>query len=370
MLSNLVIYRGPRAMDQKAIMLNIKENVGSPIAGSFGGGIDHHYFSYSKKENWYHIYGRLAKLTGREPGVLVCNDVYEMLMLQAYRIPKKVVQIVHDAYNVQLALLYGDVVDRFICHSFFYYEVLRQFLPHRKSDISFLPYGIPLSKKCRQEAKTGEPLKLMFLGRHDTGKGIFDLIEIEKILEENNVKVHWLIMGRGPKSEQLRQQWSSRHNVIFKSPEQHEAVAAEILHADVFVFPTRFEGFPVALLESMGAGVVPVVTDLPGGIRELVKDGVNGFLCEEGNVSAFAEKIIYLNRNRPQLEDMSRNAFALVNSRYDAVTQSPAYQHFFKEVYELPGAPVHHHVKRKIGSRLDQPWIPNAVSRLLRIYAQ
>ncbi len=51
---------------------------------------------------------------------------------------------------------------------------------------------------------------------------------------------------------------------------------------DVFVLPTQFEGSPVSLLETMSAGLVPVITDLPGGIREIVEPAV-GFRLPMGD---------------------------------------------------------------------------------------
>jgi len=366
MLSNLIEYRGPDTLQQDAVMLNIKENTNSPISAVFGNGIPVRYFSYSKKENWYHVFGKLANVIGDQPGVLVTNDVFEMLMLQVYQLPKKVVQIVHDAYNAQLAILYGDVVDKFICHSEYYYEVLRQFLPARRKDIVHIPYGIPLNGKKRSPVETGQPLTLMFLGRHDDGKGVMDLFEINKILVQKNIPVQWLVMGRGPKTEQLKEQWAGESNIVFDSPSEQEGVFMNILKTDVFVFPTKFEGFPVALLEAMAAGVVPVATNLPGGLRELVQNDVNGFLCTEDDNREFADKIIFLHQNREALERMSTTAYEQVNRCYDAAVQSPQYQHFFKDVFLSAGNPRHHAVKKKIGSRLDQPWLPNIVTKAFR----
>ncbi len=366
MLDNLIQFRGNEALPQEAIILNIKENTASPISSVFGQGIPVKYFSYSKKENWYHAFANLKKNIGNAPGILVTNDAYDMIMLQAFDLNKKVVQIVHDAYNVQLAMLYGSVVDKFICHSHFYYEVLCQFLPYRRKDIIHIPYGIPLSGSKRKPAVTGQPLRLMFLGRHDDGKGIFDLYEINAVLQQKNIPVQWLIMGRGPKTEELKRQWAKQSNVVFDSPAESAGVLKNILDTDVFVFPTKFEGFPVALLEAMAAGVVPVATDLPGGLRELIQNNENGFLCAENNNTAFAEKIACLHNNRGELERMSKAAFDEVNKNYNAELQSPLYQNLFKEVYVSQGKPKHHSVKAKIGSRLDQPWVPNVVTKMLR----
>jgi glycosyltransferase involved in cell wall biosynthesis len=272
---------------------------------------------------------------------------------------------VHDAYNVKLAVQYGEVADAFICHSRFYYEVMLQLFPWRRKDIFHIPYGIPVPPNLPEKMETSK-IKLVFLGRHDQMKGIFDLIEIEKILASQGILTDWLIFGRGPETATLKEQWKGFPNVTFLSPESNAEVLRMLGERDILVFPTKFEGFPVALLEAMGTGCVPVASELPGGLRELVRDGVNGYLCEMDNNPAFAERIALLYRDRDLLSLLSRNARADVVSGYNVLLQSPKYQDLFKTLAGSEGKPIHHTVKKKLGSRLDQPWLPNSIVKILR----
>lgn len=366
MLENLIGNQPGNTLAQDAILLNIRENTKSPILHSFGNGIEVKYFNYSKKENWYHVFKKLAAMAGEREGILVTNDEYEMIMLSHYNINKKVVQIVHDGYNVTLALLHGNVADAFICHSHFFYEVMCQLLPHRRKDIHFIHYGIPISGDRRIPTHATEPLKLVFAGRHDTGKGIFDLREIENILAKKDIHVDWLILGKGPETAALQEQWAGKTNVTFSTPATNPGVLEALSKRDVLVFPTKFEGFPVALLEAMSVGCVPVVSDLPGGIRELVKHQVNGFLCNMESPREFAEKIAWLHQHRPALETMSTNAYNDVKENFNVVNQAPLYHQLFNTIAGEKTAPLHHAVVKKIGSRLDQPWLPNSLTKLLR----
>ncbi len=365
MEDNVIRYRGPNALPQKAIFLDVREKTASGSEGVFGGGIPVSHFSFSQKENWYSIYNRLARLVDTEEGVLVMNDVYEMIMLTHFNIRKKTVQLVHDAYNVRLAVQYGDVADAFICHSRFYYEVMLQLFPGRRKDIFHIPYGIPVPPGVPERITTPK-IRLVFLGRHDRMKGIFDLVEIEKILAAQGISTDWLILGRGPETAALKEQWNAFPNVTFLSPESNAEVLQKLGERDVLVFPTKFEGFPVALLEAMGTGCVPVASELPGGLRELIRNGVNGYLCEMDNNVAFAEKIALLYRDRDLLSSLSRNARADVVAGYNVLLQSPKYQDLFKTLAGSKGNPVHHGVKKKLGSRLDQPWLPNSIVKILR----
>lgn len=366
MLQNVIRYGGEKCLPQEAVLLNIKENKAALIQEAFSERLHTTTFSFSNKENWYHVFKKLAGITGASPGLLVSNDIYDMLMLSYYNIPKRVVQMVHDGYNVQLAVLYNDVVDAFICHSYFFYETMCQVLPLRKNDIYFLPYGVPISGYKRQPLKSDMRLKLFFLGRHDKTKGIFNLIEIERHLNQAGILTDWLILGRGPETTALKKQWEGKSNVVFNTPATNDDVLQVIAQRDVLVFPTTFEGFPVALVEAMSVGCVPVASNLPGGLREVIKDGENGFLCDANDADSFAEKIKWLHTNRQSLEKMSNNAASLISEKYNVLYQSPKYQQLFTTISSSDERPRHHSVKKKIGSRLDQPWLPAAVTKFFR----
>ena len=66
---------------------------------------------------------------------------------------------------------------------------------------------------------------------------------------------------------------------------------------DVFVLPTR-RRVPVALLEAMGSGVVPVVSDIDSGVPEVVTAGVTGLLPAVGDIEGFAAAIARLHVDR------------------------------------------------------------------------
>lgn len=66
------------------------------------------------------------------------------------------------------------------------------------------------------------------------------------------------------------------------------AVQDELRQADIFAFPSAFEGFPLALTEAMATGLPSVGFRSADAVNELIVDGKNGILCEDG-VPAFAQ---------------------------------------------------------------------------------
>jgi starch synthase (maltosyl-transferring) len=80
---------------------------------------------------------------------------------------------------------------------------------------------------------------------------------------------------------------------------------------DVFCLPSRWEGFPGALLEAMAAGL-PVVASRVGGVPELVSEGEDGILVHAGDHQVFADAIVEA-RDRPEL---GRRARETVRTRF------------------------------------------------------
>lgn len=66
-------------------------------------------------------------------------------------------------------------------------------------------------------------------------------------------------------------------------------VSEKLQEADIFAFPSAFEGMPLALTEAMAAGLPVIGYKSCPSVNELIVDGVNGFLCEDG-IDDFAEK--------------------------------------------------------------------------------
>lgn len=366
LVQNLILYKGENAFPQELYLLDVKGNINTPATHFIDTDIEMKHLYFDHRSNWYYSFNRIAKQLSVKSGILVSNDQYDLIMLQAFNIPRKVVQLVHDPYNIDLSLKFHEVIDCFITHSRYIFNVLLEKLPKRFNDIKFIPYGIPLDSVKNRKLERDKPLRLVFLGRHDKAKGVFDLYEIDKLLKQKNIYADWLILGKGPETKKLKEQWRDVSNVQFETPISQKNLNDFIGTADVIVFPTKFEGFPVALLECMSQGCVPVVTDLPGGIRELVIDGENGFKCEMNDNEAFTVAVEMLHNNREYLLEMQKHVSNIIFKNYNATTQSPIYQEIFRSLSISGTTPNHHSVHRKIGSRLDHPLIPNIVTSFIR----
>jgi glycosyltransferase involved in cell wall biosynthesis len=86
---------------------------------------------------------------------------------------------------------------------------------------------------------------------------------------------------------------------------------------DVFVLPSLEEGFPMAALDAMAAGL-PVVATAVGGIPEIVEDGRTGWLVPPGHPGALGERIRLLLRNPDTRRAMGAAGRARVREHFSA----------------------------------------------------
>jgi glycosyltransferase involved in cell wall biosynthesis len=105
---------------------------------------------------------------------------------------------------------------------------------------------------------------------------------------------------------------------------------------------------------------VPVVSDIESGVGEVVEPGATGYRPVVGDTVGFANAIAELQRNRDRLEAMSQVSRRTVLERFDIRERVGSYQALFSRWRELY-RPRPRQVILHYGSRLDRPWLPNAL---------
>jgi len=317
-------------------------------------------------ENLHAVMRRLAAALPAGPGVIVAGDLLDLATLSVHDVGRAVVLILHGDhdYYYDLAVKHDRVVHAYVAYSRRMYARLLECLPHRADSIYYIPYGIPLPPRVRRP--TGGPLRLVFAGRLEHGqKGVLELPSIAAALRERSIGATWTIIGDGPDGAALRAAWPESDHVRYLGPLTNAGTVARLPDHDVFVLPTRTEGLPVALLEAMGCGVVPVVSDIDSGVPDVVTAEVNGLLPEIGNIDGFADAIARLDADRPLLERMSAAGRRIVEERFDVRDRVAEYQALYARYAELY-KPLAADAMLQYGSRLDRPWIPNPFVRMVR----
>jgi glycosyltransferase involved in cell wall biosynthesis len=315
-------------------------------------------------ENLHAVMSRLWRAIPAGEGVLVANDLLELAMLHLHDPQRAVMQIVHGDYDYyySLAERHEAVIDVFIAYSQTVYNTLKRRLPARARDIHHLPYAIELPARVR----TPQPgsLRLLFLGRLDRAKGVFDLPVIDALLVQRGVDVKWSIIGAGPAAVEVQTAWAHNASVEWLGQLSSREVLERLPDFDVLILPTHAEGLPLVIVEAMAAGVVPIATDLPS-IADLVTTGHTGQLVTLGDVGGFAAAIERLDADQPLLERWSAAARDAVIDRFDPVARSADYRALFGE-WQTLRRPRAKRLPLPYGSRLDQRWLPNPAVRAVR----
>jgi glycosyltransferase involved in cell wall biosynthesis len=145
---------------------------------------------------------------------------------------------------------------------------------------------------------------VLYAGRISRDKGLLVLANALRSLQDSFLV--W-VAGEGPDTECVRAAFGpliERGKV--KMLGRRDDVAALLNACDIFVLPSVYENFSIALLEAMHAGR-PVLTTAVGGNPELVVDGITGVLIPVGDCSALAHNLSVLFKDPELCSEMGRN---------------------------------------------------------------
>jgi glycosyltransferase involved in cell wall biosynthesis len=135
-----------------------------------------------------------------------------------------------------------------------------------------------------REYKNKNKYTILFVGRIEQDKGVFELVEAAHLLNQEHIRnfeIH--LVGDGVDKKYLNEtikNYSLDDFFIFHGTiTEKSALTEHYKNADIFVLPTYHEGFPRVLYEAMIFGV-PIITTFVGGISRLMNDGTNSYRIE------------------------------------------------------------------------------------------
>jgi len=100
---------------------------------------------------------------------------------------------------------------------------------------------------------------------------------------------------------------------------------------DIFVHTAKFEGMPNAVMEAMAMGL-PVVASAVDGTRDLIEDGISGYLLPPGDLNTFAERIRGLIEDREAAHRLGERAHRDVLEQFGMARMIVAYDHLFRSL--------------------------------------
>ncbi len=185
--------------------------------------------------------------------------------------------------------------------------------------------NLPLPKEIKDK------IYVLSYGRiDDTIKDFSFLLDSFKASRLWEKEIFLVIMGDGKDKKMLQtkaKELAIEKRVIFlpfiKNP------FSIIKHAKCVTLTSKYEGFPMVLLESLSVGTPVISLDIVSGPNEIIKSRINGLLVSERNISLFAEALQTMFSNEALYKALKQNAqpsveefsFASVVKKWDAVLE-------------------------------------------------
>jgi len=183
--------------------------------------------------------------------------------------------------------------------------------------ISVIPMGIDeafLEKGKNRRIESNKRSYIIFSNRNLLPiYNISLLVRAIPIVLKEEPETKFLIAGDGPERGALEAEAKSlgvNSSVTFLGRVLHDEMPNLLSRADVYVSTSLHDGTSVSLLEAMGSGAFPIVTEIPAN-REWITDGENGYLVSINEENALANKIIDAIRS-PELLEKSRTKNCLI----------------------------------------------------------
>jgi glycosyltransferase involved in cell wall biosynthesis len=180
-------------------------------------------------------------------------------------------------------------------------RVLDSVWPSRREGMEVLVHGLVFDSLgtpadgARVRAELGlreDELVVCTVANFRTQKAYPDLLRAARIVLEAEPGTRFLAVGQGPEGHRIRELHASLGLCDrFLLLGYRRDVGAVLAASDVFTLASSVEGFPIAVMEAMAAGL-PVVATGVGGLPDAVQDGVHGLLVPAGRPDLLAQALL------------------------------------------------------------------------------
>lgn len=362
-IQNLLKYSKDSQIENHVILTINEYTAKDYVAQSFPGAASIQTFYYQSTWNFTYTCKLLAELLPDSSSILVAHDWLELGMVSTLGLQNPVVQVLHGDYDYyyDLASLHESSINGFIGVSYTIAHKLKNKLPQRANQIIALDFPVPDVAPIKR-LKSG--YDIVFIGRCIEGKGYYLLPQIAAALHSVD-KVTWHIYGPGSLEVNNQSIWHKDVRVNFYGFTSSAIILERLPQMDFLLLPSIAEGMPVAVIEAMKAGVIPLVNHLGGGVEELIgSTNDRGYLINKNNVEDYIKTLNELIKNQDHKTALAEKASLYARNRFHPEKCTVAFEDFFLLAAKENNVP--RQPKRVYGSRLDQDWIPNSITNFIR----
>jgi len=188
---------------------------------------------------------------------------------------------------------------------------------------SIVPWGVDLDvfKPVNRHTKVRTNCQILCNRSWEPRYGVDVLARAFGLAAANRKDVGLILLGGGSQAQSIRTILSSSgvlDRVQFGGQVSQKELPGWYREADLFISPSHVDGTSVSLLEALASGLPVLVSDIPGN-KEWISDGINGWLFQDGDPGALAEKMITVLDQPERLVEVGRAGRRSVQERGDWV---------------------------------------------------
>ena len=191
--------------------------------------------------------------------------------------------------------------------------------PKVKGRVEYLPNGVDLqasNDRINNSVAEGGPLKIIAVGRLIRLKDHLTMVKaVDHANKRSSIEIRLTIVGNGPLSNEIKQYlYDNDCNSVELIDEISKPQLFELMgEHHLLLHGSLMEGMPNVILEALSLGVPCVASDIPGH-REIIQQGVNGYLFPVSSVSDLLEILIDIVRNPEKIALMAPSCVTTVHS--------------------------------------------------------
>ena len=218
-------------------------------------------------------------------------------------------------WSLAAALRSCKLADAIVANSKYMKTKLETFYGVDPDKIVVIPNGIDLTMFTGHSNKLllqGDP-SILFLGYPGRMKGVDILLQAIASLKSElpDMRLHLVGWAQESSDQEMVNKLGIEKFVVFHGGVSHKMVPLYFRSADICVFPSRHEGFPLTVLEAMASGT-PIIASNIDIFRDVLNEGERGLLFDLADPSTLANSILALYRNLPLRRKLSQAALRLV----------------------------------------------------------
>lgn len=265
-------------------------------------------FTYNGCKEWVNI------INAKDYDIIINSKSQAMAILAPYIADRtRIITISHSlgTLDCDIAAYNCKYLDTIICLSVSCKKYLARRFRYASKKIAVIFNSVrdyDNAVDLRRRKKESHILSIVFAGGSAPSKSPELVIDILQKLKETtfDFKFYWLGNITPPlkKIQPFRNVadiiGSKDSRIIFTGRIPRQEATRIIAECDIFLAPSKREGFPMALLEAMRVGCIPLVSDFDIANKEVITNGMTGFIIPHTEISSFVERILDIIHNHEQ----------------------------------------------------------------------